>query len=330
MAIENISVVEEYQNDEVLIEEQLNTLASSIEDEVNAKALRNLEQLAADIFEDYTFTNDGTPSLVTPLSGSIAKHDEDETITGTWTFEEDVTLDGANIVSTGTFSSSAQQRVFTYKSASNQAIASATATAVTFDAEEYDVGPLHDVSLNSSRISIPSGGSGSYIIHGKVTFDGSKNGSRVLILYKNGAEVSRVTCHEKGASVIVEESKTVTAHAATLANIPTLVQNVYATVGSSTGNKIILPSSIAPSAGQVQINMTTGALTFNAADAVTTALVTYIYSPDSGTDTELSITYQDLAGVGDYYDLYVYQNSGASLDVLSGVSKTFFQAIRIW
>lgn len=330
MAITDVDVTEEYASFEVLRLSQLQNMVASIEDGFNAKALRNLEQFALDVFGTYTFNDDGVQTRAEPLADTVTEVSEDETITGAWTFQNDITIDGGNVASDGTFTSSGQHRCSAYRTTTNQTIATSTATAVSFNAESYDVGSLHDNSTNESRITIPSGGSGLYNFYGKVTFDGATAGNRVIMLYKNGAEASRVTLPQKGLTQLVEVSNSVSSNACTLANLPIIVQNVYASAGGSTGNKIIVPSTIAPSAGQARVNMTTGVITFNAADAVTTALVTYLYNAESATDCELQISYQDQAVQGDYYEIYVYQNSGASIDIIKDADKTFFQAMKVW
>lgn len=73
---------------------------------------------------------------------------------------------------------------------------------------------------------------------------------------------------------VVNELVAVVADTGTLANIPSTVQNVYA-VGGVTGAFLIVPSTIAPASGEVSINMATGVLTFNAADTIAAASVTY-------------------------------------------------------
>lgn len=73
-------------------------------------------------------------------------------------------------------------------------------------------------------------------------------------------------------ALIVEESVTVTSNAGALANIPAYI---VAVTRSTTVGLHVVPSSVTPIAGEIAVNFTTGAVTFAAADAVTTALITY-------------------------------------------------------
>lgn len=98
------------------------------------------------------------------------------------------------ISSAGQFTLPRQQRAKAYNSG-NQAIATATLTALTFDTEDYDIGTLHDTSTNPSRFTIPAGtASGLYLFTCEV--DWSVNGSgaqRSLVFTKNGVLWSTVT-----------------------------------------------------------------------------------------------------------------------------------------
>ena len=70
----------------------------------------------------------------------------------------------------------------------DQSITNATATAVTFNSESFDVGGYHTGS--SSRITIPSAKDGYYQFSGASRWPGgSSTGLRAMYLYKNGTEV---------------------------------------------------------------------------------------------------------------------------------------------
>jgi len=73
-----------------------------------------------------------------------------------------------------------------YKSVA-QSIGNATATAVTFDSENFDVNGYHSTSTNTSRITIPSDKAGYYLISGSLGFAGNTTGIRISYLYKNGS-----------------------------------------------------------------------------------------------------------------------------------------------
>ena len=75
-----------------------------------------------------------------------------------------------------------------YKSGS-QTISNTTFTAITFDTESYDTDTFHSTSSNTSRITIPSGKAGKYLLHGTIGYGAGSNGStlRSAAIYKNGA-----------------------------------------------------------------------------------------------------------------------------------------------
>lgn len=78
-----------------------------------------------------------------------------------------------------------------YKSASTQSIANDTATAVTFDAEEFDTDGFHSTSTNTSRITIPSGKDGKYLFLGVCEFASNSTGNRAIDFRKNGSIAQR-------------------------------------------------------------------------------------------------------------------------------------------
>lgn len=81
---------------------------------------------------------------------------------------------------------------------SNQAIADATNTAITFTTEEYDVGEMHDSAANTSRITVPSDGAGGYLIQAGGAWESNVNGTRRVAIYKNGVAVDGGDQHLPG------------------------------------------------------------------------------------------------------------------------------------
>lgn len=71
----------------------------------------------------------------------------------------------------------------------NQSIANNTATVVQFPSERWDNFGMHDVSTNNSRITIPTGGAGLYLIHSAVSFSANATGIRRISLNLNGSTV---------------------------------------------------------------------------------------------------------------------------------------------
>lgn len=77
----------------------------------------------------------------------------------------------------------------------NQNIATATATALTYNAEIVDTDGFHSTSTNTSRITIPSGKGGKYIFiaHIQSGVYASGAGYTATRIYKNGASVSAMS-----------------------------------------------------------------------------------------------------------------------------------------
>ena len=73
------------------------------------------------------------------------------------------------------------------KFASDYTIATGTNTVIPFTAEEFDTNTFHDNTTNNSRITIPTGQGGYYLVYGMLCFDASATGVRNLDLKKNGS-----------------------------------------------------------------------------------------------------------------------------------------------
>lgn len=105
-----------------------------------------------------------------------------------------LTVDATQFIDSAT-----QPRARAYKSSGAQAIADSSATAVTLDAETFDVGALHDTGSNTSRLTVPTGGDGLYLLIGSVSFAANATGVRALTLKKNAttalADVQQVAAN---------------------------------------------------------------------------------------------------------------------------------------
>jgi hypothetical protein len=66
-----------------------------------------------------------------------------------------------------------------------QNISSSTYTAITWDSEFFDTDAYHNTSTNTSRITIPSGKTGKYLLTGSIAFS-SSSAEREILLYKGG------------------------------------------------------------------------------------------------------------------------------------------------
>jgi hypothetical protein len=70
-----------------------------------------------------------------------------------------------------------------------QSLSNATATALTFDNETYDTNAFHDNSTNNTRMTVPAGKAGKYLVTGVTYFFNNATGQRIVYIYKNGANV---------------------------------------------------------------------------------------------------------------------------------------------
>jgi hypothetical protein len=68
-------------------------------------------------------------------------------------------------------------------------LTSGTATAITCDSEFYDTDGFHSISSNTSRITIPSGKGGYYLIQGYMQYASNATGNRTTSIRKNGSTI---------------------------------------------------------------------------------------------------------------------------------------------
>lgn len=61
--------------------------------------------------------------------------------------------------------------------------------ALTFDSERVDVGPMHDTSSNTGRLTVPAGGDGFYTIGGQIEFASNSTGRRGIQIRLNGSTI---------------------------------------------------------------------------------------------------------------------------------------------
>lgn len=71
-------------------------------------------------------------------------------------------------------------------STSTTSATNSTYTAVLFNSEEFDTDGFHSTSVNTSRITIPTGLGGKYLVNGFGEWDNSALGYRSLHIYVNG------------------------------------------------------------------------------------------------------------------------------------------------
>lgn len=197
--IPDIVLTEDYQAFKILRFVHLNNLATSIEEAFRNYSSNNLDQIAADIFGEYDYNNDGLPSREVPLFDEVALKTEVQSIVAAWTFESKITFEDT-VTFESIVSASGQPRVRTYLNTTSQSIADSSEVSILFNADDYDIGSLHDTGINPSRITIGTGNSGAYQFEGQVTFAANATGLRKLLLYKNGSKVAEVKEFSPNAS----------------------------------------------------------------------------------------------------------------------------------
>jgi hypothetical protein len=71
---------------------------------------------------------------------------------------------------------------------SGQSLSNATYTAISWDGEGWDTDAFHDNTTNNSRVTIPSGKAGKYLVTVGINYSASGVGSiRLVNIYKNGS-----------------------------------------------------------------------------------------------------------------------------------------------
>ena len=109
-------------------------------------------------------------------------------------------------------------------------VTTATATAITFDSEVRDNGGMHSTVSQTSRITVPSGAAGYYIIGGSVTFDSNATGVRQVHVRLNGT-LSLAISESNSVSANALNQDVVTAYPLAVADYVELV--VYQTSGGN-------------------------------------------------------------------------------------------------
>lgn len=100
---------------------------------------------------------------------------------------------------------------------SDQTISTSTDTAIAFGQERFDVGGMHSTSTNTSRVTIPSGGAGLYLLTASVRWAGNATGYRTLSITVNGAPGT-------GTTIVDESILSIGAGAGTRQTVTTMYQ----------------------------------------------------------------------------------------------------------
>jgi hypothetical protein len=93
----------------------------------------------------------------------------------------------------------------------DQTLSNNTFTAVTFNSENWDTDSFHSTSSNTSRMTIPSGKNGKYLISGTLAYTGNATGARGFFIYKNGAAIHYIQIASSANSVYPNASMVVDA-----------------------------------------------------------------------------------------------------------------------
>jgi hypothetical protein len=96
--------------------------------------------------------------------------------------------------------------VLVFQSAS-QNFSNATATVVTFDSESYDTNAFHSTSSNTSRLTVPAGKAGKYLVFGQLAYNGNATGQRQaeILINASGGYAKNVALNN-GSSYITTPS----------------------------------------------------------------------------------------------------------------------------
>lgn len=99
------------------------------------------------------------------------------------------TINGSNNTLTNvpvsSITASAKVRVY---NSGNLTASNNSWTSLTFDSEEYDTHAFHSTSSDTSRLTVPAGHDGYYMVVGQATIAGGTNSLRGIRIRKNGAD----------------------------------------------------------------------------------------------------------------------------------------------
>lgn len=70
----------------------------------------------------------------------------------------------------------------------DQSVSNLTETAISFDVEEFDTDGFHSNTTNNTRITIPTGKGGKYLVTMRLSWAQNSTGSRWVSLFKNGSD----------------------------------------------------------------------------------------------------------------------------------------------
>ena len=149
-------------------------------DLANAAIPKSLVDAAGDII--YATANDTVARLALGTAGQVLK------VNSGATAPEWAAAAGGGFVGNSNYRST------------TQTISNNTTTVLLFDAEYFDTDGYHSTSTNTSRITIPTGKDGKYLICSVVNYDGNSTGSRqVQVKLNNTTVISLVEANNAGS-----------------------------------------------------------------------------------------------------------------------------------
>lgn len=105
------------------------------------------------------------------------------------------TVNSAHVLNSAT-----QPRCVAYSTAVQSIANGGGLAAVALNAEDLDVGALHDNATNNTRITIAAGGDGFYLVTGAGSWAGNVTSFRLAALRKNGATTLQTVYHNPNTS----------------------------------------------------------------------------------------------------------------------------------
>lgn len=93
---------------------------------------------------------------------------------------------------------------------------------------------------------------------------------------------SALSSHSHNLDTVIDEVVTISSGTGTLANLPAMVQSIYATAGLITGPLILIPIAATLLTGLVKVDMSTGVITCFSGNLITQVKVTYMKKPTVG------------------------------------------------
>ena len=124
--------------------------------------------------------------------------------------------------------------------AASQSIPYNAATALTFDTERIDTDAYHSTVTNTSRITIPTGKAGKYLITWRVTWAYNTSGDRGYYLYKNGTILDAGYGGASTSTVVQQQQVTI----ATLAEGDYLQVFAIQTIAAATALNVFCDSAL--------------------------------------------------------------------------------------